>query len=168
MKKILVIQDLSCVGKCSVTVALPILSAMGINCSALPTAVLSTHTGFPGPHVVPLTEHISAIGSHFDALGVTFDAVTTGYLSDPEQAEAVLEVMTAFDCPVILDPAMADHGKLYYGFDEAYAHAMGALCGAADIALPNITEASFLTGMEYKETYDRAYIDEIIAKGALS
>ena len=92
MKRILVIQDLSCVGKCSVTVALPILSAMGISCSVLPTAVLSTHTGFPNPHIRPLTENIVPIAEHLQQVGAEFDAILVGYLANPEQAEAVLEV----------------------------------------------------------------------------
>ena len=115
MKRILTIQDLSCVGRCSLTVAQPILSAMGIACSVLPTAVLSTHTAFPNPHIRSLTEDMVPICQHWQEIGAEFDAILVGYLSDPEQAEAVLEVMNSFSCPVILDPAMGDHGKLYKG-----------------------------------------------------
>ncbi len=154
MKKILVVQDLSCVGRCSLTVALPILSAMGIQCSVLPTAVLSTHTGFPDPHVRALTEEIVPIRDHLLQVGAEFDAILVGYLSDPEQAEAVLEIMTAFDCPVILDPAMGDHGKLYKGITEEHVSAMGDLASMAEVVLPNVTEACKLTGLPYPERTD--------------
>ena len=161
MKTVLSIQDLSCVGRCSLTVALPVLSAMGCRCSVLPTAVLSTHTGFPNPHVVPLTEHIPAIGSHFDALGITFDAVTTGYLSNPEQAEAVLPILRSCKergSTVIVDPAMGDHGKLYSRLDEDHVFAMAELCKGADILIPNLTEAALLADMPYREETDGAYL----------
>jgi len=154
MKKILVIQDLSCVGKCSTTVALPILSAMGISCSVLPTAVLSTHTAFPDPHIRPLTEDIVPIADHLQQVGAEFDAILVGYLANPEQAEAVLEVMTAFDCPVILDPAMGDHGKLYSGITEQQVSAMADLASLSEVILPNVTEACRMAGIPYQETVD--------------
>ncbi len=154
MKKILTVQDLSCVGKCSTTVALPILSAMGISCSVLPTAVLSTHTGFFEPHIRPLTEDIAPVCQHLQQVGAEFDAILVGYLSDPRQAEAVLEVMTAFDCPVILDPAMGDHGKLYSGITEEHVSAMRDLAAMAEVVLPNVTEACLLAGMPYREQTD--------------
>lgn len=154
MKKILVIQDLSCVGRCSLTVALPILSAMGINCSALPTAVLSTHTGFPDPHIRSLTEDIIPICDHLVTVGAQFDAVLVGYLSDPEQAEAVAELISAFECPVILDPAMGDHGKLYKGMTQEHVSVLRDLAAMADVVLPNVTEACLLTGVPYQEQTD--------------
>lgn len=154
MKKILVIQDLSCVGRCSLTVALPILSAMGIQCSVLPTAVLSTHTGFPGPYIRPLTQDIGPIGEHLQQVGAEFDAILVGYLADPEQAEAVLEIITAFDCPVILDPAMGDHGKLYKGITQEHVSAMADLASMAEVVLPNVTEACMLTGAPYQQQTD--------------
>lgn len=154
MKKILTIQDLSCVGKCSTTVALPILSAMGISCAVLPTAVLSTHTGFPKPHIRPLTEDIVPIAEHLQQVGAEFDAILIGYLSDPEQAEAVLEVITSFDCPVILDPAMGDHGKLYSGITDDHVAAMRDLAAMAEVVLPNVTEACMLTGLPYPQQTD--------------
>lgn len=164
MKSVLSIQDLSCVGRCSLTVALPVLSAMAIRCSVLPTAVLSTHTGFPDPVVIPLTEHIGAIGSHFEAVGVRFDAVTVGYLADPAQIEAVLPLLRR--CKeqgslIIADPAMGDHGRLYGGLDMAHVSAMGAICLEADIVLPNVTEAALLTGMPYMEEPEEAYLQEL-------
>ena len=154
MKRILVIQDLSCVGKCSITVALPVLSAMGISCSVLPTAVLSTHTAFPGPHIRSLTEDIVPVAEHLQQVGAEFDAMLVGYLANPQQAEAVLEVISAFDCPVILDPAMGDHGKLYSGITQEQASAMRDLGTMATVILPNVTEACMLNGIPYQEKTD--------------
>lgn len=161
MKTVLSIQDLSCIGRCSLTVALPVLSAMGCRCSALPTAVLSTHTGFPNPEIVPLTGHIQSFGAHFHAIGASFDAVTTGYLAGPAQAEAVLPLLHAFKQKgslVIVDPAMGDHGKLYSRLDEDHTFAMAELCKEADILLPNLTEAALLADMPYREQPDGAYL----------
>lgn len=162
--RVLTIQDLSCVGKCSLTVAQPILSAMGISCSVLPTAVLSTHTAFPKPYVRSLTEDILPICRHWQENGVSFDAILVGYLSDPEQAEAVLEVMQAFSCPVILDPAMGDHGKLYSGITRDHVEAMRDLSSLAQVLLPNVTEASFLTGLPWQPTTDGHYLRQMLAK----
>lgn len=161
MKSVLSIQDLSCVGRCSTTVALPVLSAMGIRCSVLPTAVLSTHTGFPAPKVVSMTEHIPSFAAHWQSLDVRFDAVLCGYLSDPAQAEAVrpvLEHCKAQGAAVILDPAMGDHGKLYRGLDEEQVCAMAELSMCADILLPNVTEAALLAELPYREQTDGAYL----------
>ena len=161
MKTVLSIQDLSCVGRCSLTVALPVLSAMGLRCSVLPTAVLSTHTGFPDPVVHPLTAHIGEIGAHFEKVGVTFDAVTVGYLSDGEQAQAVLPLLQYFKnmgSLIIADPAMGDHGKLYQGLGEDHVAAMAKICGAADILLPNVTEAALLAGVPYDSDPQEAYL----------
>ena len=154
MKRILSVQDLSCMGKCSTTVALPILSAMGISCSVLPTAVLSTHTGFPNPHIRPLTEDIVPVCQHLVEQGASFDGILVGYLANPEQAEAVLDVMTAFDCPVILDPAMADHGKLYSGMTQEHVSVMRDLAAMAEVVIPNVTEACLLTGLPYQPQPD--------------
>ena len=154
MKRILVVQDLSCVGRCSLTVALPILSAMGVNCSALPTAILSTHTAFPEPYIRSLTEDIVPTCDHLVRIGAEFDGILVGYLSDPEQAEAVAELMSSFDCPVLLDPAMGDHGKLYGGITQEHVSAMRDLAAMADVVLPNVTEACLLTGIPYQEQTD--------------
>lgn len=158
MKRILTIQDLSCVGRCSLTVAQPILSAMGISCSVLPTAVLSTHTAFSNPHIRSLTEDIVPICEHLRGVGASFDGILVGYLASVEQVEAVLEVMNTFDCPVILDPAMGDNGKLYNGITEEHAEAMKDLCSMAQVVLPNVTEASLLTGQPYQVWTDGQYL----------
>ena len=164
MKRILTIQDLSCLGKCSLTVAMPILSAMGISCSVLPTAVLSTHTGFPGPHVRSLTEDMESICNHWQKVGASFDAILVGYLSDPQQAEAVLDVISAFDCPVILDPALGDHGKLYRGITQEHVEAMRDLASMAEVVLPNVTEAALLTDVPYQEQTDGQYLRMMLEK----
>ena len=165
--KILTIQDISCVGQCSLTVALPILSACGLETCVLPSAVLSTHTaGFTGYTFRDLTEDMPAICDHWVKEGIRFDAVYTGYLGSTQQIGYVCSIMEktgAEGCLKIVDPAMADNGKLYPGFDEAFVEAMKGLCGKADYVVPNITEAALLTGLPYKTEYDRGYIDALLA-----
>ena len=174
-KKILTVQDVSCVGQCSLTVALPIISACGIETAILPSAVLSTHTGgFTGWTFRDLTEDIPGIVDHWEKQEIKFNAIYTGYLGSLRQIELVKDMFARLatpDCLKIVDPAMADHGKLYYGFDETFAKTMGTLCGAADIALPNITEACMMTDTPYMaEGYDESYIrtlmDKVLALGA--
>lgn len=169
-KKILTIQDISCVGQCSLTVALPILSACGMETCILPSAVLSTHTaGFSGFTVRDLTDDIPGIQAHWIKEGIQFDAIYTGYLGSTKQIDYVKDIfhtLKAQGGTIIVDPAMADNGKLYPAFDLEYAAAMTKLCAEADFLLPNITEACYLTGVEYKETYDKAYIDQLLAKTA--
>ena len=172
--KILTIQDISCVGQCSLTVALPILSAAGVETCILPSAVLSTHTaGFSGFTVRDLTEDIPAIAAHWRKEKIAFDAVYTGYLGSTEQIADVKNIFDTLLKPgalTIVDPAMADNGRLYPAFDAAYVEAMKSLAFSADIILPNITEACFLTGTEYRESYDETYIaallDSLTAAGA--
>lgn len=167
MKRVLSVQDLSCLGKCSLTVALPVLSAMGCACSVLPTAVLSTHTAFPEPHKRSLTDELLPIAEHWVRVGAEFDMVTVGYLADPRQAEKVSRVLELFHGTVVLDPAMGDHGRLYSGQTEAHVEAMARLCRQADYILPNLTEAALLTGLPYREEADTAYLREL-ATGMLS
>ena len=164
MKRVLSIQDLSCVGKCSLTVALPILSAMGVSCTVLPTAVLSTHTEYPNPYIHSLTEDMVPICRHWQEIGVDFDAIMVGYLSDPQQAEAVLEIIEAFDCPVILDPVMGDHGKCYNGITPEHTAVLRDLSGMAQVLLPNVTEAALLTGMPYQEQTDGHYLRTMLER----
>lgn len=165
-KRILTIQDISCFGQCSLTVALPILSACGVETVIIPSAVLSTHTGgFSGFTFRDLTDDIPAIAAHWKKEGIDFDAIYTGYLGSVRQIDMVTDIFRTLsrpDCIKIVDPAMADNGKLYFGFDEEYAAAMKRLCVKADIVLPNITEACFMTGVEYKEKYDEAYVREVL------
>lgn len=162
MKQILSIQDLSCLGKCSLTVALPVLSSMGCSCTPLPTAVLSSHTGFPAPHIRKLTEDMTAICRHWQSIGAKFDAISVGYLSDASQAAAVETVLDAFDAPTVIDPAMADHGKLYSGLACEHIDAMARLCRKGNILLPNVTEAALLTGLPYKENASDGYYRRLL------
>lgn len=166
-KKILTIQDISCVGQCSLTVALPIISACGIETCVLPSAVLSTHTaGFKDFTFRDLTEDMPAINEHWNNEGISFDAIYTGYLGSTKQIDYVCDIADSSlkeNGRLIVDPAMADNGKLYVGFDMDFVDAMKGLCAKADYIVPNITEACLLTGIEYKTEYDKAYIDEIIA-----
>lgn len=167
-KKILTIQDISCVGQCSLTVALPIISACGIETCVLPSAVLSTHTaGFSGYTFRDLTEDMPSIKEHWKKEGITFDAIYTGYLGSTQQISYVEDIFNetgSEGCVKIVDPAMADNGNLYPGFDAAFVKAMKELCGKADYIVPNITEACFLTDTEYKTEYDRTYVDLLIEK----
>ena len=166
-KRILTIQDISCVGQCSLTVALPILSACGHETCILPSAVLSTHTaGFSGFTFRDLTDDIPSIQAHWNKENIKFDGIYTGYLGSTKQVayvKNILDTMGKKNAVKIVDPAFADNGKLYPVFDELYVQAMKTLCPSADILLPNITEACFLAGVQYKEVYDENYIKELLA-----
>ena len=166
-KKLLTIQDISCVGQCSLTVALPILSACGHETCILPSAVLSTHTGgFSGFTFRDLTDDMPAIQAHWIKENIKFDGIYTGYLGSQKQVgyvKNILESMGTDNAVKIVDPAFADNGKLYSIFDQEYVAAMRTLCPAADILLPNITEASFLADVEYKENYDEEYIKTLLS-----
>lgn len=167
MKRILTVQDISCVGKCSLTVALPIISALGVETAILPTAVLSTHTMFKNFTFHDLTDEITPIANHWKSENIDFDCIYTGYLGSKRQIDLVANLFDDFKTDsnlMVIDPVMADNGKLYPGFDVEFASEMAKLCAKADIIIPNITEASFMTGMEYKESYDEAYIKEMIQK----
>ena len=167
-KKLLTIQDISCVGQCSLTVALPILSACGHETCVLPSAVLSTHTaGFSGFTFRDLTDDIPQICKHWNAENIKFDGIYTGYLGSTKQVAFVKEILDTMgkeNAVKIVDPAFADNGKLYPIFDEVYVAAMKTLCPSADILLPNISEACFLSGVEYKENYDETYIKTLLCE----
>ncbi|MFU0831746.1 MAG: pyridoxal kinase [Oscillospiraceae bacterium] len=154
-KNILAVHDISCVGKCSLTVALPILSAAGCTVSVLPTAVLSTHTGgFTGFTFRDLTEDIPNIIDHWKTLGIKFDAIYTGYLGSFEQLRLVSQLIDEFRTPetlVCVDPVMADNGRLYSSFSTDFPKGMGQLCRNADLILPNRTEAALLLGDPYDD-----------------
>ena len=164
MKEVLCIQDLSCVGKCSLTVALPILSAMGCTCSVLPTSVMSTHTAFPQPYIHSLTEAILPISAHWQTIGKRFDAVLVGYLSDSAQIQAVSAVLNDNPVITVLDPAMADRGALYSGISPEHPENLKSLCRQAQILLPNVTEACLLTGFAHQETTDQSYYESLIER----
>ena len=165
MKRIVSLQDISCLGKCSLTVALPILSAMGVECAILPTAVLSTHTMFEGFTCRDLTEEIGPIAAHWKKEGVAFDAIYTGYLASAEQAADICAFFDAFktaDNLIVVDPVMADNGKLYPAFGPEFPAEMAKVCAKADLIVPNLTEASLLTGLPYRTEQDEPYIREML------
>lgn len=167
-KRVITIQDISCVGKCSLTVALPILSASGIETSILPTAILSTHTGgFTGYTFRDLTEDIEPILAHWRTLDLHVDALYTGYLASKEQLGLVSDIFDEYKTSeniVFVDPAMADQGKLYPGFEDSFALGMRDLCKKADLIAPNLTEAALMLERPYRESgYDQAYIEELLA-----
>ena len=167
-KRILTIQDISCVGQCSLTVALPILSAAGLETAILPSAVLSTHTaGFTGYTFRDLADDIPKIAAHWRKEKIGFEAIYTGYLGSISQIDMVKDIFAKLLNPgglTVVDPAMADNGKLYPAFDAEYANAMKSLCFGADVILPNITEACYLADEEYRETYDEKYITGLLEK----
>ncbi|HEY8418999.1 MAG TPA: pyridoxamine kinase [Clostridia bacterium] len=166
-KRVVAIHDISCFGRCSLTVALPIISAAGIETSIIPTAILSTHTGgFTGFTYRDLTEDILPIVKHWKTLGLEFDAIYTGFLGSFEQIDIVCEVIDLLktqNTKVIVDPVMADHGQLYKIFPSNFPEGMKKLCKKADIIIPNITEAVFLLNEPYKAgPYEKEYIENIL------
>ena len=167
MKRILTIQDISCLGKCSITIALPVISAMGVETVILPTAVLSTHTMFKNFTFKDLTDQLEPIVNHWKSENVKFDAIYTGYLGSAQEIEIVKHIFEEFadeNTLKFVDPVMADNGKLYAGFDEEYARLNASLCAVSDIVVPNITEACLMTGTEYRTEYDEEYIKSLLQK----
>ena len=168
-KRILAIHDISCIGRCSLTVALPIISAAGHDCGVLPTAVLSTHTGgFENFTYRDLTADINPISAHWQSLGLNFDAMYSGFLGSFEQIDLVAELFKTYKTDnniVLVDPVMADEGKLYSIYSPEMAKGMAKLCAHADIIIPNITEACFMVDEQYKQgPYDEPYIENLLKK----
>lgn len=165
--RVLAINDISCVGKCSLTVALPIISASGVTCDILPTAILSTHTGgFTGYTFRDLSEDIPPILAHWKSLGLKYDYIVSGYLGSIEQIDMVKSVKCDFlkeGGLMIVDPVMGDNGKLYAHFDKPFVEQMKGLCRVADIIVPNLTEACCLTDTDYDSVNEQSY-GEIIGK----
>lgn len=164
-KKVVTIQDISCYGQCSTTVALPILSSYGVETAILPSGILSTHTsGFKNFTFLDLTEEMPKILSHWIDEGIKFDAIYTGYIGDPRQFDLILEAKEKVLKPngvFIVDPAMADNGKLYPALNLEIVEGMKKICAKADYIIPNITEACFLTGNEYHQKLDRDYVNKL-------
>ncbi len=163
--KILTIQDISCYGQCSITVALPIISAFGIETAVLPSAVLSTHTsGFTDFTVRDLTQDLPAIRKHWEKEEIYFDAIYTGFIASAEQLDYIKDIIDSRlkpDGVVFVDPAMADHGEFYNGFDQEFADQMGKLCKLGDYILPNTTEACYILHKPWKEEFTREEMLEI-------
>lgn len=166
--KILTIQDISCFGQCSITVALPIVSAFGIETAILPSAVLSTHTaGFTDFTVRDLTEDLPEIRKHWEKEGIYFDAIYTGFIASIEQLDYIKNIIDSRLKPdglVFVDPAMADHGEFYNGFNQEFADKMGELCKLGDYILPNTTEACYLLHRPWKEEFTREEMLDIASE----
>ena len=167
-KRLLTIQDISCVGQCSLTVAQPVISACGVETSVLPSAVLSTHTaGFKGYTFRDLTGDMAPIEKHWISENIKFDAFYTGYVC-ASQIDPILSIMSscaAAGALRIVDPVMGDNGKLYPGFADDFPQEMKRLCNGADCLLPNLTEAALLLGEECRlEGYNEAYIENTVRK----
>ncbi len=172
-KRVAAIHDISGIGKCSLTAAIPVISAAGIEAAAMPTAVLSTHTGnIEGYTYRDLTSDLMPMAMHWKNLGITFDGIYSGFLGSIEQVDMVCNFIDMFrtnETVVIVDPAMADCGKMYTTFDKKFAKEMTLLCRKADIIVPNITEAVFLLEEEYHEPpYTKEYIEDILKRLSLS
>lgn len=168
-KRILAIHDISCVGRCSLTVALPILSAAGLDTSVLPTAVLSTHPGgFEGFTYRDLTSDLKPISKHWQSLDLKFDALYSGFLGSFEQIDLVAEIFNTFksnDTLILVDPVMADKGVLYSVYSSEMVNGMTKLCSMADIIIPNLTEAAFMLNEQYMgENYSQEYIEKMLKK----
>lgn len=168
MKRIITIQDISCVGKCSLTVALPVISACGVEASVIPTAMLSAHTAFKDFTFCDLTDEIEPVAAHLKKEGITFDAIYTGYLGSFRQLEIMNKFFDDFRTDnniIFIDPVMGDRGKLYPGFTQEFADSMARLCAKADVIVPNLTEACYMLHEEYIESgYNEEYIKNILKK----
>lgn len=168
MKRVLTVQDISCVGKCSLTAAIPVISAMGIEVCPLPTAILSNHTAFSSFSFLDLTDKIPEILNEWKKQGFHFDAIYTGYLGSIKQIDLVHKILDEFaqnDTLVVIDPCMADNGKLYTGFSQDFVQQMAKLCGRANVILPNMTEACFLVNQDYDIfTHTNESITKVMAK----
>lgn len=151
-KKIAVINDFSGFGRCSIAVALPIISAMGIQCCPLPTAIFSNHTGFDSFYWTDFTDHMEEYAQQWAKLDLQFRGIATGFLGSVRQIDLVQRFLERFDRPetvVLVDPVMGDNGSLYPTYTRELADNMARLVGYADILTPNLTEACVLTGTEY-------------------
>lgn len=167
-KRTVAINDISCMGKCSLTVALPIISSLGIETVVLPTAVLSAHTAFEGFTFCDLTDEFTPVTDHWKKRGEKFDCIYSGYLGSKRQIDLVSKFIDDFkseDTKVIIDPVLGDHGKLYKNFTEDFAQSMARLCAKADVITPNLTEASYMLKTDYVgEGYTEEYVKDLLIK----
>ncbi len=166
MKRMVTIQDISCMGKCSLTVALPIISAMGTETCVIPTAVLSAHTAFDNFTFHDLTDEIEPIAKSWNDQGMKFSCIYTGYLGSHKQLQIVSDFIDTFggEASVFIDPVMGDFGRLYSGFDEGFAKKMAELCAKADVIVPNMTEACYLLGEPFHYAQGMDEIEDILRR----
>lgn len=165
MKRIVTIQDFSCVGKCSLTSALPVISAAGVEACGIPTALLSNHTGFDSFYSRDLTEELVPIGAQLKRENIGFDAIYTGYIASVHQMELISEFIDSFggkDVLVFVDPVMGDNGRIYSGLSADHAQHFRKLCRKADIIAPNITEACLLLDREYSPEISRGGVEDML------
>lgn len=167
-KKIALINDMSCVGRCSLTAGIPIISACGFNCVPMPTGIFSAQSEFDGFVCTDLSDKMQSFADHWKAIGIRFDAIYTGYLASKSQAETVKRFLIDFkksDTFCIVDPVMGDNGEFYSGIDESFVDEMRFLCSMADIITPNVTEAQMIAGVECTEApYSTEHIKELLIK----
>lgn len=168
LKRIAAIHDISCLGKCSLTVALPVISASGVECAVIPTALLSTHTGeFQGYSFRDLSGEMLPVAEHWKSEGIELDGIYSGYLASAQQEqtlEKIIDLLATENTKIIVDPVMADNGEYYSGHGEDMCVAFRRLCSRADIITPNVTEAALLTGLEYLQgPHTAEYIDALMA-----
>ncbi|MDL2248178.1 pyridoxamine kinase [Tyzzerella sp. OttesenSCG-928-J15] len=167
-KRIMAINDISCYGRCAMTVALPILSAAGHECAIMPSAILSTHLAYPNPPSYSMTKQMGEITAHLSSINVEFDAISVGYLDNLEQIDKVIEFLNTFKSEntfVMADPTMADHGKMYGNpaYNGAFIEGMGKIVKRSAITVPNITEAAFLCNIAYeKPPYTKKYVETLL------
>lgn len=166
-KNVLAINDISCTGRCSLTITLPIVSSAKLECTILPTAILSTHVGFKNFTFCDFTEEMKKIANHFVEIGKKFDAIYTGFIGTKEQVLDIINIVNKFKTDsniLVVDPAMADNGLLYPTFDETFPSEMLKLCKISDIVIPNVTEACLMTNTEYRQKHSEEYIDDLLDK----
>lgn len=167
-KKIAMVNDLSGYGRCSLTVAIPILSAMKVQCCPIPTSILSNHTGFPVYFFDDYTEKMGEFIHKWKELELTFDGIVSGFLGSEAQIEIVMDVIRQFgqeDTKVIIDPIMGDHGETYATYTPAMCSRMKELVSMGDIVTPNLTEACILTGRTYrKDGWSRKELGQLAGK----
>ena len=149
--RIAAVHDLSCFGRCSLTVAIPVLSAMGCQCCPLPTALLSAHTAFPGGTFLDLTEEMPRIAAHWGGIPLRFDCIYSGFLGSPAQVETVTQLIRRFreGAVVVVDPVMGDHGRAYRTCTPELCAGIRQLAQTADVITPNLTEAALLLEQPY-------------------
>ena len=167
LPRVATMQALACYGRCSLTIALPVLSCAGVEACPMPTALLSAHTGFEGVSKTDLGPQMEAIAAHWKAMELEFDLICIGYLGSAAKIDFALRFLDDFAGPstvVLVDPVMGDNGRLYSGFDRAYAAKMRSLCARADVILPNLTEAALLLGEPYAENYDKEYVESLLRR----
>ena len=167
-KKIALINDMSCIGRCSLTAGIPIISACGFHCVPMPTGIFSAQSEFDGYVCADLTDKMQSFADHWKKIGIRFDAIYTGYLASKNQAETVKRFLIDFkksDTFCIVDPVMGDNGEFYSGIDESFVEEMRFLCSMADIITPNVTEAEMIAGIDCTEApYSTEHIKELLLK----